>query len=1711
MTNRKDVELLIRATDQSKQTLQGVAQNIDSVTSALGKQIEAAQRGDGALDGLKQSLNELKQAGTELVREQSLIDTFNRQSEALEAAKQKSEQTAAAYEKLKAEITAAESVTKRQTASLAAAEKASQRAQDAEAKRAAALEVTSAKLEQAGLAVADLAAHQETLRASAEKVGQAIAATTIAINGNAEAVRRSREAAAELAETDRLRAESLKIQAQAADEAAAHERAFQEATASNKGSQYVREYTALLQTREDAERRAAETAKLVQAADEAAARAAQQHTEALAAEHAATMKKFEDARQLVASSEYVRFWTEQIDKMDAAEKTAAENNALQAKATKDLEAFRKIADGANMAAAGFRSFQSASTGNSGVGLGDSLRAITDPADAARKSIDGLEKQINAFASAASAAKGPVKDYNETARELQAAMKSLGGIGDTIDQFQRQVAAVRASRTAYQEAQADVKRYVEAIRSANAPDQELVAGLKQAQNALKQAGNEMQATVEKARQLQSALQSAGIATNNLDVEGQRLATMARTATQAMSSLNASYKEFGSTSEQTQQKIKLFGEGQRESLSLYQRIRGEVIALAAAYIGLQGALSLAGGALEAYVDKQAVENRLGIVIGAPDGKKIAQEYAYIHEEAERLGIGLKELADSYSRFALAAKNANLNSDQTKYAFERITEAMRVNHASTEAINGAFYQLEQMLSKNKVQMDDLRQASNWIPGLEGMLARGMGLTSVKQLFDEMKKGSVDAKVAILGLSQEMERQYAKQLPDALKSLQAEQGRFQTSVTDFKREIAEAGFADAYISLLQRLNKFFQGDEGKRYAKDIGDAFTTVSNVLKMLVDNLDTLKLVIETIVELKAVSWASDVVGQLSKMAEAAAAAAAQQKALAAANEELAAAYGITAAQAAAMTASQNTAAASASKLAGALGMIQKALILVQTAMVAWNVGEWIDQKSSTVHKFSTLIAEDFAYAWDLIKLGFERIIDGVIARAKQIPAAIGNAAKEAAASAAESTVPGALGSEAAAAIRKTKVDIPEATVNDASYNTRYQAIKARHETNLKMIDEHGGYSNDGRSLTPAEQSKQDAADRARNPQVYDLQKKALTEIRELETDLNHILDERSKKLTDIYNQQQPGTLTRAVAEKQAKDVFDSYGPKIKQFAEKSAKDLKPMIDALGLKAPMDELQKYNSKVQGALGMYQPNLDETPKDKNASKRENLAQTLQNQLEAIMSKVDKLDLGQPIEEKLKAAARAVDEQYSRIFAEIDKYQKLGGTQIAGKSIGDFEAALNAQKDQLKAAAALKIELEQIKENEKTTNDLVKARNDLYKDIEDRVKAGTLSPAKGMEEAAARGKELNAQIIAAAQNAMKFNEQMRGKPGVNNAKLDSSNAGLQRDINAAQSGNGAADAGFNKALRSADEEAINKILKERADITTTYNNLVKLGLSTTHDAATTVQSEYARTDAALQDAISSYEDLINKQKESGAITQADWDLATAKITEYKSQIKYLSPELTQLKKTFENTVSGGIVTAFDNASESLAGLIDGTKTFGDVWHDAENIVGQFFASFLKNIANAIIQLEAMKVAQDLTSSSGGGSGSSWVGTAFNAVAAYYGGVSHGGGLVGGSGQGRYVDPSVFHNAPRYHTGTNGPLGLKSDERATILQTGEEVLSRQQVAAKNAAKQNAAAGKTGTPIKQILAIGDDQINSIVNSQAGQDATITHIKQNADTIKQILA
>lgn len=1190
--------------------------------------------------------------------------------------------------------------------------------------------------------------------------------------------------------------------------------------------------------------------------------------------------------------------------------------------------------------------------------------------------------------------------------------------------------------------------------------------------------------------------------------------------ALDAATAAQKRHDEAIKALNQTLGKHNEGERESLSWYQRVRGEVIALTTSYVGFMGVLGLAKGAIDAFVQKQAAENRLAIVVGN-DPAAIGKEWSYVHDQATRLGIGIKELADSYSSFAIAAKNGNLTLDQTKFAFERITEVMRVNHASSEAIAGSFVQLEQMLSKNKVQMDDLRQASTWIPGLEGMMARGLGMANVEQLFEQMKKGAVDAKSAVLALAEEMRREYAERLPDALKSLQAEQGRFSTAYNDFQRMIAagtdgKPGFAAAYTELLQKLTMFFRSDDGKKFAQDLSDAFSSVvkslggldglassiSKIIGALAGMLELINKIslngrllgdaFELALGVKIFNSMKNMIVGLETVVRRSEDARLKALELAQAQEQAALAGNAMATAEHAVAAGATAATTAVGFLGRALGFVVRIFNVIGWVLLALDIAKMIYDKVPGVQKAVAYMGEGISSGFKIAILEIEMFWDRFVAK-------IGSGMR--------SLVRGIsrIGLMQPETPAETQQKGLKELDDQAAAEKQYQDDPAKVAEIQRLRD---AWSK--RNAEIAAGKKDDPA----NPELTAGQQDALDYVVKKQRELNGILDERQKLLDAIREKQKAQLITQKQAEEQTTKTFASFGPRLKQFQKEAVGG----AQIFGTNMPLDKWQELASRMSAAAGVYEPNLSQN-NDKLLKQQETLAESLARQwanLNASLEKNDK-DTNKTYAELLAERVDATHAAYAKIEQDIAKFQKIGGGTVTlsdGTSISTsrMKEQLADMQKQAELQATQQLQTQQLAKDEQAVTDAIKERTDRVKTVVDQVADGSINAAEGFKRIKEISEELTPKIRALAQQAKDFANSIKGSGGVSDEKLGAfiakQDLTLQQNSDKPGTNTEAGKAGLQ--AYAAEQKQLNDIIAERNELVQTYDSLVKLGSISQGEADDKIKQAFTETRPQIDLMVAQLQAQLEAMHKAGDITDITYEKLNAQLGLVKVQA---SDVRSSLEKTFDSGFASGLTKAFDSLGETISGLIDNTKSWGDAWHDLGNITRVFFADLLKQIANALIQQEALLIASRVSGFFGLGASAAGASAASSTAASSAELIeAHSGAIIGHSGgASRRGSASWFANAPRYHDGAI--VGLRADEQAAILQKGEEVLTRDDP--RNALNGGRTAGGSQpaqAPNQRIVnVLHPDLFHDYMNSSAGEEVHLNVIRRNGSAIKQILS
>lgn len=884
MIDRKEIELLIRSKLQGKGDIESVTKSILELDAAIDKQVAAAKRGEGSIDDLKASMLALKNAQDDLTQRAQLIGHFQRLAKSIEGLEDRVDKSGKRFKEYGDALKNNEQVTEAQTAKLEKLALAYRKSQESLERQKATYEEMGRTLRDAGVDLNNLAESERALRTSAADLGGAMLKTKDAIGSYSEDTRKAKEATRQLAD------EQAKAKKEAELFAAAEAKSAQAAQRRAAAAQEYEDRQSFRQSKDVSDRRLFE-------------------------------EQADAAKRTANAAEFVRRWAVQLDAADAAEAQLAKNQGL-----------KKTADDAEVLARQYTTLARASTNlrPKVSSLREVIDEIQNPGKAARESLEGLQASAEKLSASIAGIKGPVQDYTGQFKELQNVQKGIASQAGLIDSFKNQAAALRDARVELTNARAKVVEYAAALRQGGEGAQQFVKPLAEAQARVRSASAALQQQVGVVRESRQALADAGINTRQLADAETRLANTARSALDSTKQLTAAVEKYGQA---TQKPKSLFGgDGERTTLSFVQRLRGEILALAAAYVGLQGAIGLAGGAIDAFNRRQGTQTTIGVGLGTIDRKEIDAEYQYIKQQADRIGVVFSSTAQQYASFAAAALTSGRSRDEVRFIFESFAESARVLNLTEDQLNGVFLALRQTFSLGKLNTEELNQLGERLPAIFEVAQKAVKGT-IPDLRKAMQEGTVGAENLIV-IAQAYRDMVSGQLGVAVNSLGANQARLTSEIENFKLTIADAGFADAFSDFVKELTVFLRSADGKRLATDIAAGFTAVLNVIKAVVENFETMKIVLGAIAAL----WAASLI---QKQIEGYVALAAAVKGT-----------------------------------ATALTGLQKAFMLVNAAIVAFAIGTYLYDQFAIVREAGAILVTSYAYAWSKIKFGAMELFEEI---------------------------------------------------------------------------------------------------------------------------------------------------------------------------------------------------------------------------------------------------------------------------------------------------------------------------------------------------------------------------------------------------------------------------------------------------------------------------------------------------------------------------------------------------------------------------------------------------------------------------------------------------------------------------------------------------------------------------------------------------------------
>ena len=156
---------------------------------------------------------------------------------------------------------------------------------------------------------------------------------------------------------------------------------------------------------------------------------------------------------------------------------------------------------------------------------------------------------------------------------------------------------------------------------------------------------------------------------------------------------------------------------------------------------------------------------------------RQMAGVEFQAQRLGMSVTDLARLYSKFEAASKGTNLEGEKARDIFYAVAEAAQRLSLRGEQVDGVLRAIEQMMSKGKIQAEELRgQLGDRLPGAFQIMARSMNVTA-GELDKMLKAGEVMADDVLPGFAAELRKTFNTDI-----NMQIE-----TTVSNFQRLLNE------------------------------------------------------------------------------------------------------------------------------------------------------------------------------------------------------------------------------------------------------------------------------------------------------------------------------------------------------------------------------------------------------------------------------------------------------------------------------------------------------------------------------------------------------------------------------------------------------------------------------------------------------------------------------------------------------------------------------------------------------------------------------------------------------------------------------------------------------------------------------------------------------------------------------------------------------------
>lgn len=240
----------------------------------------------------------------------------------------------------------------------------------------------------------------------------------------------------------------------------------------------------------------------------------------------------------------------------------------------------------------------------------------------------------------------------------------------------------------------------------------------------------------------------------------------------------------------------------------------------------------GAVVAGVKKSFTSNleleplKQGINAVSSSSIQAEQTMDFLRKTSDRLGLQFSSTAESFKLWQGAAKFSNITASESKRIFESVATAGAKMKLSNDQVQGTFLALSQMMSKGKVQAEELRgQLAERLPGAFQLAAKAMGVTE-QQLNKMLEKGEVVSKDFLPKFATELEKTFGSDKTERVDGMQASINRLSNEFEKlWQSDRAQRFFStvtDGLADLTSTIGKLVKSDSWKEFFLRLGGSLS-------------------------------------------------------------------------------------------------------------------------------------------------------------------------------------------------------------------------------------------------------------------------------------------------------------------------------------------------------------------------------------------------------------------------------------------------------------------------------------------------------------------------------------------------------------------------------------------------------------------------------------------------------------------------------------------------------------------------------------------------------------------------------------------------------------------------------------------------------------------------------------------------------------------------